>query len=283
MSKGFIFTFLAALFWAISIVIARFILRAGENAFNVAFWTTLLASPYWLYVLLNKKTELKKATKKDYSILLGMALISTIGVSITEVFALKYSPAVNYSFLIRTVILFTFVFAYLFLGEKFTLKKIVLALLILVGAYLLTTKGQLISFSLGDIFTLTEAALIAFGNNVLGKMATNRMSTDLSASGSFAIGIVPLALIAFLNNAITIPGSLFLIVLLTLTYILITLFRFRAYKNATASYVTMVFSFTPVFVSFMAIPLLQETMLPIQIVGGVLIILAGIAVEKLKI
>ena len=254
MSKGFIFTFLAALFWAISIVIARFILRAGENAFNVAFWTTLLASPYWLYVLLNKKTELKKATKKDYSILLGMALISTIGVSITEVFALKYSPAVNYSFLIRTVILFTFVFAYLFLGEKFTLKKIVLALLILVGAYLLTTKGQLISFSLGDIFTLTEAALIAFGNNVLGKMATNRMSTDLSASGSFAIGIVPLALIAFLNNAITIPGSLFLIVLLTLTYILITLFRFRAYKNATASYVTMVFSFTPVFVSFMAIP-----------------------------
>ena len=283
MSKGFIFTFLAALFWAISIVIARSILRAGENAYNVAFWTTLLASPYWLYVLLNKKTELKKATKKDYSILLGMALISTIGVSITEVFALKYSPAVNYSFLIRTVILFTFVFAYLFLGEKFTLKKIVLALLILVGAYLLTTKGQLISFSLGDIFTLTEAALIAFGNNVLGKMATNRMSTDLSASGSFAIGIVPLALIAFLNNAITIPGSLFLIVLLTLTYILITLFRFRAYKNATASYVTMVFSFTPVFVSFMAIPLLQETMLPIQIVGGVLIILAGIAVEKLKI
>jgi len=45
----------------------------------------------------------------------------------------------------------------------------------------------------------------------------------------------------------------------------------------------MVFSFTPVFVSFMAIPLLGEVMTPIQIIGGVLIIAAGIMVEKLKV
>lgn len=283
MSKGFIYTFLAALSWAISIVIARFVLRAGENAYNIAFWTTILAVPYWFYVLLGKKTELKRATKKDWSILLGMGLVSTIGVNITEAFALKYSPAVNYSFLIRTVILFTFLFAYLFLGEKLTLKKIVLAFLILTGAYLLTTKGQIISLTLGDIFTLTEAALIALGNNIFGKMATNRMSTQLSASAGFLIGVIPLAFIALMNNAIAIPKSLFLISLLTFVYIVLINLRFNAYKNASASYVTMIFSFTPVFVSFMAIPLLQETMTPIQIVGGTLIVLAGIAVEKLKI
>jgi drug/metabolite transporter (DMT)-like permease len=283
MSKGFIFTFSAALGWAISIVIARFVLRAGENAYNVAFWTTVLATPYWLYILLRKKTELKNITKKDWSLLLGMGLVSTIGVNITEAFALKYSPAMNYSFLIRSVILFTILFAYLFLGEKLTLKKITLAILILTGAYLLTTKGQLIAFTLGDIFTLSEAALIALGNNVFGKMATNRMSTDLSASGSFLIGVVPLALIALMNNAVAIPKSFSLILLLTLIYVILTNLRFNAYKHATASYVTMVFSFTPVFVSFMAIPLLQETMAPIQIAGGVLIVLAGIAVEKLKI
>ncbi len=283
MSKGFIYTFSAAFAWAISIVIARFVLRAGENAYNVVFWTTVLSVPYWFYVLLGRKVELKKATKKDYSILLGMGLVSTIGVSITEAFALKYSPAVNYSFLIRTVILFTFLFAYLFLGEKLTLKKIVLAFLLLTGAYLLTTKGQIISLTLGDIFTLTEAALIALGNNIFGKMATNRMSTQLSASAGFLIGVVPLAFIALMNNAIAVPKSLFLISLLTFVYIVITNLRFNAYKNASASYVTMIFSFTPVFVSFMAIPLLQETMTPIQIIGGTLIVLAGIAVEKLKI
>jgi len=283
MSKGFRYTFLAALSWAISIVIARFILRAGENAFNVAFWTTLLASPYWAYVLIDKSKELKSLTKKDCLILLGMGLVSTIGVNITEAFALKYSLAINYSFLIRTVILFTIIFAYLFLGEKLTLKKIILAILILIGAYLLTTRGKIISFTLGDIFTLTEAALIAFGNNILGKMATNRMSTNLSASGGFLIGVIPLAFIALINNAIAVPKSFFLIILLTFVYIVLTNLRFKAYKNATASYVTMVFSFTPVFVSLIAIPFLNETMTLIQILGGILIVLAGISVEKLKI
>ena len=68
LSKGFIFTFSSALCWAIAIVIARFILNAGENAYNVAFWTTVLALPYWLYVLLGKKGEIKKAKRTDFYI-----------------------------------------------------------------------------------------------------------------------------------------------------------------------------------------------------------------------
>lgn len=283
MSQKFKFTFLAAFFWAISIVIARYIFRMGENAYNVAFWTTVLAIPYWIFILLKQKQELSRAMKKDWLILLGMGIVSTIGVNITEAFALKYSPAVNYSFLIRTVILFTMIFAYLFLGEKFTLKKVILAILILSGAYLLTTKGRIIAFTRGDIFTLIEAALIALGNNVFGKMATNRMSTNLSAAGSFLIGVIPLASLALVSQSVAMPKSLMLILLLTLLYILIAVFRFNAYKHATATYVTMVFSFTPVLVAFMAIPILKETLTPVQIVGGALIVLAGVAVEKLKI
>lgn len=141
MSKGFIFTFLAALAWAISIVIARFILRSGENAYNLAFWTTVLAVPYWLFVLSKRKTELQKATKKDYLILIGMGLVSTIGINITEAFALKYSPAVNYSFLIRSVILFTIIFAYFFLGEKLTLKKNNFSCSNLIRCILINYKG----------------------------------------------------------------------------------------------------------------------------------------------
>lgn len=284
MSKGFIFTFLASIFWAISIIIARFVLKAGENAYNIAFWTTILATPYWIFVLSKRKIEIKQATKKDYLILLGMGLISTVGTTILEAFAIKYSPAINYAFLMRSVILFTIVFAYLFLGEKLTLKKIILATLILAGAYLLTTKGQVISLGVGDLFTLAEAALVAFGNNVLGKMATNRMSTSLSSSGSFLIGVVPIIVIALMNHAVVIPQSIFFIMLLTLSYLLGTIARFKAYQNASATYITMVYSFTPVFVSIMAVFILGEAMItPIQMLGGVLIISAGIAAEKLKI
>jgi len=283
LSKGFYFTFAAAFIWAISIVITRIVLKTGNNVYNVVFWITLLSSPYWIFIFLKKFNEFRTTTKKNYLILLGIGIISTVGVGIVEVFALKYSPAVNYSFLIRSTILFTILFAYLFLGEKLTVKKIIIVSLILAGIYFLTTKGEIIAFSLGDIFTLTEAMLIAFGNSVLGKMATNKMSARLSSSASFLIGVLPIVIIAFFNNAIAIPKSLILIILLAILSILSMSLRFQAYKNATASYVAMIYSFTPVFVLFMSMPLLKETMAPVQLFGGALIVLGGIAVEKLKI
>jgi|GEM_PF-1988400 drug/metabolite transporter (DMT)-like permease len=283
LSKGFQFTFLAALFWAITIIITRIILKDGENALNVAFWIALLTTPYWLFVLSKKTAEFKAAIRKNYWILIGIGLVSAIGVNLIEPFALKYSPAVNFSLLIRSVILFTIVFAYLFLGEKITVKKVFVSFLILTGAFLLTTDGKAITFSKGDIFTLAEAAMIALGNNVLGKIAVKRMSADLSASGSFLIGVLPITLIAGLNNAIAIPKAPLLLILLAILAILLIVFRFKAYQNASASYVTMIFSFTPVLVSLMAIPLLKEYMTPTQIIGGALIILASISVEKLRI
>ena len=90
-----------------------------------------------------------------------MGLISTVGIGITEALALRYSQAINYSFLIRTVILFTFCL-HTFSGRKLTLKKIVLAIVILFGSYLLIAQGQKLVFSAGDIFTLIEV-LNCFG------------------------------------------------------------------------------------------------------------------------
>lgn len=283
MSKGFKFIFTSAFLWAVSIILTKFIFRLGENAYNLTFWGALLGLPYWIYILGKSTKELKQITKNDYLILFGISIVSTAGVSIVENFALKYGLAINYSFLIRTVILFTMLFAYLFLGEKFTLKKLILAVLILSGAYLLTSNGQAIKLSRGDIFTLIEAALIALGNNVFGKMATNRMSPNLSASATAILGFIPVIIISLMNQAIAIPKSFFLILIITIVGLFITIFRYQGLKHASASYVTMIFSFTPVMVAFMAIPLLKETLSPIQMLGGVLIVLAGVAVEKLKI
>jgi bacterial/archaeal transporter family protein len=283
LSKGFIYTFIAAFSWAVSIVLARFVLKSGEPALNMAFWTTFLAIPYWFFIFSKNFKEFKHLKKNDYLILLLIGIISCGAVSIVEMFALKYSPAVNYSFLIRTVILFTIIFAFFFLGEKITKKKVILASLILLGAYFLTTQGKKITLSYGDIFTLIEAMLLAFSNNVLSKMAANRMSSNLSASATSLIGLVPIFFISFFNNAIAVPKTPLLIIFITVFYMLITVFRFKAFKVASASYVTMIFSFTPVLVSIMAVPFLGESLLPIQILGGFFIVLAGVLVEKLKI
>lgn len=283
LSKGFIFSFSAAFVWAVGILSTRIILGSGENPYNLTFWGMILALPYWLFILYKHKKEAAKLTTYTIILFLVMGLVSKVAIPLTENLALTYSPAVNFSFLIRSVILFTIIFAAIFLKERVTKKKVILASLILSGAYLLTTRGGGIVLARGDTYILLEAALIAFGNNVIGKKLAGRMHADLAATGQFLIGVLPLALITTTSTRISFPHMLPLIILGVVTSILFYQFLFRAYQSASATYVTMILSFNPVMVALISIPFLGETLTPIQLVGGGLIVLAGILVEKLKI
>ncbi|MEK7532997.1 MAG: DMT family transporter [Patescibacteria group bacterium] len=283
LSRGFIFSFLAALVWAVGILSTRIILSNGENPYNLTFWGMIISLPYWLLILSQHRKEAAKLTAQTIIMFLIMGLVSKVAIPLTENLALNYSSAVNFSFLIRSVILFTILFAALFLREHITKKKIILATLILSGAYLLTTKGGGIVLARGDMYILLEAALIAFGNNILGKKLAGRMHADLAAAGQFLTGVIPLALITTTSARISFPHMFPLVVLGTVTTILFYQFLFRAYQNASATYVTMILSFNPVLVALISIPFLGESLTPIQLVGGGLIVLAGILVEKLKI
>jgi len=283
MSKGFIFSLSASFLWSLAIILTRFIQKSEPNAYNIIFWTSILSFPYWVILFIKQKEEIKKLQKKDYLILGSIGIISGLFVSVFEFLALKYSPAANFSFLYRSVTIFTIVFAFLFLKEKITRKKLLLVILILIGSYFFTTNGAIITITKGDIYTILMAIFAAFGNNVLGKMATNRMSTDLSVSGGILFGFLPLMIFVYFKQAIFFPKNIFLILILVIFSISIEQLRYKAYKYSNASFVSLVFSLTPVFVSVISFILLKEFLTPFQIVGGLIIISAGIFVEKLKI
>ncbi|KKU87742.1 MAG: hypothetical protein UY16_C0019G0003 [Candidatus Gottesmanbacteria bacterium GW2011_GWA2_47_9] len=282
MSKGFIFTFLSALSWAVQILLIRYLLSNGETAPNLAFWFTLLATPYWISTFTKHHSKLQNVKFSLWILLLFIGLVNMIGVVFVETLALKFSPAVNFSFLIRTVILFTILLASFFLHEILSFKKVILSSLILIGSYLLITQGQTLRLTSGDMFTLLEAFMLAV-LNVTQKTAITTIGPQLTASGAFLSAIIPYSIFMLVRGGIMLPKFPLVTILLTITYISITRFKLTALKHASASYVTMIFSFTPIFVSLFAIPLLGETLTTIQIIGGILIILAGVGVEKLKI
>lgn len=283
LSKGFIFSLFTSLCWAVSIVLTRTVLQSGENPYNLTVWTTSLAFPYWASLAYKERSNFLKLTVKDWIILTGMALISSVGVSYAEVFALTYSPAVNFSFLIRMVTVFIILLAAVFLNERITKKKIILLLTILAGSYLLITNGRPLLLTSGDGFTLLEAFLIAIGNGVLIKLVTNRMHPDTGSSGKYFLALLPIIIISSMNSTVHIPAMFFVVVIITILDLGISYFMFHAFRHATASFVTMIMSFTPVFVALIAIPLLNERLSLIQIAGGILIVSAGILTEKLKL
>lgn len=282
MSIGLIYALLASFSWSVQIVISKVVLSAGENALNLSFWQGFLAFPFWIWLLLKYKKSVK-IKKTDYWLIIGQTLIGAVGVSIFNSLGTKYSSAVNFAFLVRTTVIFTVIFAYIFLGEKITFKKILLSVFILTGAYLLTTNGQKIQITNGDLYTLAAAACIALGNTVFGKMLTVRFGSYFSASLTFLLATPILFLFAYTNQVLSWPRLPLVILVIAVVLSLNNFFRFKAYHYVSASFIAMIFFLTPVFVSVLAMIFLKETMTPMEIVGGILIIIAGIFVEKSKI
>jgi len=224
-----------------------------------------------------------RLTKKDILLLVLIGGVGTVLSDILEFFSIKYTQATNFALLYRTVTIFTVIFAWVFFGEKITRRKSLLLLMIFSGSFLFATSGAGISLSLGDIFAILVALVNAFFFNILLKHACSNIHPFVAASGTFFAGFLPIIFLTAAQNAIRPPVNASLIFLMTVINILLILFRNKAYTIASASYVSMIFSLTPVLVAALSFTFLGESLTAVQILGGILIISSGILTEKLKI
>lgn len=281
-SPGLIFSLSTSFLWAIVIVLQRQILNNGESPLNLIFWIYLFSFPFWLILFRRHFSEFKKLTKKNKGLLVFIGITGSIGISFLQSLALKNTTAVNFSFLYRTIVIFTIFFAWIFFKEKMSPRKLLIVFLIIAGSYLLTTKGQGLSLGIGDVYTLLMAASAAFIANILTKHTTSKMHPDLSGAVTMLVSFLSLLLVAILTNTIRIPNALLLIFCVGVIHFFQIRTRNKAYQVATASFVTMIVSLTPLFVAIMSIPLLGEKLEAVQLVGGMLIISSGFLAEKLR-
>ena len=201
-----------------------------------------------------------------------------IGVSLTE--------AINAGFLVKFSVVITTFLAWIFLREKMSWRKILNLALILVGIYLLTTRGERLYPKIGDLFILGACIAWSFGNILLRHgLRKNTVSTNLVSYLKPLSGLpIFILFVIFLpkNNFIAhkeftfehLGYAIFAGFFLALTWVYLN----HSLKGATASYVTMLSTATPVFVSILAIIFLNERFLFIQGIGGALILLAGISI-----
>ncbi len=277
-----VFALLGAFATSCTVVLYRYILRDGENPLNLTAWVSLLAVPAWIFLFNKHINEFKKLSTKNITLLIFIGIVGAIGINYLQVLALKHTTAVNFSFVYRTVTVFTVLFAWLFLKEKFTFMKGILVTFIVAGSYLITTEGQGLVLSKGDIYSLLMAASAAFISNILIKHTISKMHPDLSGSVVSGIGGVSLAILASAANIFEIPANFPLVAFGSLLYFALIMFRNRAYKYSSASFVSMVFGLSPMFVVILSYFFLGEVLKPIQLLGGAIIIGATIFTEKFK-
>ena len=228
-----------------------------------------------------------------WELFLANAIQAGVG-AILVIIGIAWTEAINAGFLVKLATVTTVFFAWLILKESISKLKIAIVFLMLFGAYLLTTKGQSLLPRVGDLFILAACFCWSMGSVLVRKtLRTHAVDADvvtmqkplaslpvffilvgLSLFFPTLLGSLQPVLICCTFSPTYIPFAIGSGICLGLTWI----FLFRTLNVATASYMTLMSMITPIIVSLLAVVILDERLILIQIIGGGLIVLSGIAI-----
>jgi len=282
--KGLLYVLAFSFFWAIFIVIARFALAKKIDPLVFIFHISVISSILLIInVLLFRKKELKKINKKDIPKLITAGIVGNALAGIFGIIGLSFSTSINYGFIVKTTVVFTILLAHFFLKEKITKTKTSLVIILLLGAYLISTKGQTLIPQIGDILILL-AALGYSISNIIVKQLSKRISSDLITAFKYLSTAIFLFLVVFILNKefyfISYPT---IIIFAGIFAALTQTFLNKTIQTTTASYMTMMSMITPVIVVVLAFIFLGEKLNLYSTIGGLLIIISGILINKTNI
>lgn len=283
--------------WALQIVVTKLAFQAGVSLGTFLLQESLVnLFVIFLLMLPQGKKNFAGVTKKVFLGLTLAGAVSVAGGGILSNFGIALTTAINAGFLVRFVMVTTILFAWLFLKERLTKSKIIALGIMLIGAYLVSTKGGMLVPHLGDFLIVGACVCWSIGTVFYKKYLKNHQIRPLTMSFVRLVGGLPI--LAFLMAATSIlpwpAKNLFVVDLFNGQFFgyafvvgifdaLNTVFAFRTLNLASASYLTMMSSITSVLVALIALIFLQETMIGVQILGGGLIVFAGVITYHLKI
>ena len=287
-----------SLFWAFQIFVAKLGFNKGAlalpfQAYMLLSATITLAILVWPKSGSEMVTVYKENKPLFWKLYFANAIQSGLGTYLSIV-GFAMTAAINAGFLVKTATVTTIIFAWIFLKEKMSFLKFAVIVIALSGAYLLTTKGQALLPQIGDLFIIGAAVCWSFGSVVVRKILKEQsISADVVtlqkplAGIPVFLGLVGLSILFAdqLGNL----GEIIDCCSFSASYIpyalvsgfcqaMAWIFIYRTLAVSTASYMTLMSMATPIIVSILAIVFLNETLVPIQILGAGMILSSGVLI-----
>ena len=280
---GLVYVTLFSLAWAIQTIINKIAINKGIEPISFSYQTLFGASiiliVYISFTQFNnfKKIEIKSIPK--------LAIIGILGDGFTTIltfYALKYSTSINYGFIIKSTLIFSIILAFIFLKEKINLKKIILMFTLLIGAYLISTKGQTIYPKMGDLIILATAFFFS-SSNVIARPILKKYSPEIvSLFKTFSGGLIILIVSPFIISQFYVIENVTLFILRSIFVFLTVLFLNKTIETTSVSYMVMMSMMYSIFVTILGYIILNESMTIVQAIGGLLIIVSVILIQKSK-
>lgn len=278
---AFLYLLGVSIFYALQIIVQKAAFNNGAEAIPFIFSRSIIV----VIISLGFFFPLMKESIQESKSKLGLWLIALTSAAGIFMFILgqKFTSAMNAGFLVRLTPLFVPIFMFLMLKEFPSKQEIVAMIVMLIGAFLLTTNGKLIIPNLGDILIIIVAIVVAF-QNVLAKFLMRNIKRDVVIF--FRICISSLLLILFIpfisRASLTQPLMNYSLFVLSaaIFYFLAVICHYRAINLVGPFITTLFFLLGSVFSAALAFFALKETLTLIQILGAVGILIGGVLVSR---
>ncbi len=246
---------------------------------TLPFYRVLFAFIFLLFIIpiIDKNTfKIKNSDLKEYFII-GLLLATAITVfTLANIFA----PVQNVFLLANFAPFFTLILAYFWLKEKITKTKLITLLIAILGL-LIINPFQKNLYSLGNSLSLLTAFLSAVLITLMRKSDKEHSIGNVLWFFFFAlILLLPLPFI-FGFGTITNKTFIYLILLGLIGTAFQFLFHNLALENLEAEIVSIIsMIFSPLIAILLAFFIVNETLNIRTIIGGIILIIAGIYLEK---
>lgn len=197
-------------------------------------------------------------------------------------YSLRFTTSINYSFLNKSNLIIIPLLAFFFLKEKITKEKIFLAFIFFIGVYLVTTSGQFIIPHFGDLLVII-ATFFFSSFTIMNKNLVKILEPEIASWGVISCAAILALIFGFILkiNIFSLAGILF-VFLSGLIEGIIILFINKTIRITSMTYYVMMIMFTPLINLILGILFLNEMINFIQLIGGIIIIISGIMVQRLR-
>jgi probable blue pigment (indigoidine) exporter len=182
--------------------------------------------------------------------------------------------------------IFVIILSYIFLREKPNMKQIVIILIMIFGAFLFSTGGNINIISqtqVGDLIILFSLLFFAYSYIPTKKIGNEINSVTVTTVNNLISGLILFVIMLFLPiNLITITiGNIWLLLAYVIFfYVFVLYFLFASMKKTKAWVVSSLLSLSAVVGAFIAYLWLGETMNIIQIIGATIILISSYFIVK---
>lgn len=210
-------------------------------------------------------------------LILGLSLAGATAAPILYFTGVQQSSAVNASLLTNSEVLFTAVIGFGVFHESLRRRQLAEGLLIAVGVVVISANLQSggVSFSqeVSGNALLVGASIFWSIDNNLSRVASQRVGISMVAKFKGLMGGGVTVLFLVLSSSLAAPlTSLPLIAILAVIFTAMTLLSVGAFRLIGAVRTILVFSTSSILGPLFAFVVLGESVSPVQVVGGVLIL-----------